>query len=486
MTTFWEADRPLWARVRNSLLVSGSLTLAMAAGVLVAPYGWALVPFSALVILVASVIYHAFLLTRGPSPVMVIYSAVIGAFFGADAQLGWRIVGVTLVASLLTSVFLLVPLVFSPHAPERRALAHARIAVGTYRGLRGNGGGGEAQRLARDAACQAVNNAWLTLHSAWPANRGLRHRELVEDLASIQRGLARAILKAQGDARDLPELSTPAPAWGGRPGWRYLLGHALRAGSVEWFTSWRMAVAAGMAGLISEAVGIGRPYWALMAATIVINQWTDRVAATRKAAHRTVGTLLGVGVVWVVSAAHPSPWSSAAVVVICMVGQYLLLPLNYALALIAITPMALLTVAAAAPGGSVTPLLAERAIDTVIGALSAVAVTWATSWVFPRRLVHSQSYRAAEAVAAVERADEGGTPLSSESRRLRTQLQYELTHHLNILSRAVADDPRLADLASAEHAVADRGYGALARAWTIGASGPDPLKGGVWPIGSRD
>jgi hypothetical protein len=36
---------------------------------------------------------------------------------------------------------------------------------------------------------------------------------------------------------------------------------------------------------------------------------------------------------------------------------------------------------------------------------------------------------------------------------------------LSILDRAAADDPRLADLAPAQHVIADRGYAALGRAW---------------------
>ncbi|SCE06756.1 hypothetical protein GA0115239_118511, partial [Streptomyces sp. BpilaLS-43] len=51
LTTFWETGRPLWARVRNGLLVSAALTASMSAGVLIAPYGWAVVPASMLIIL---------------------------------------------------------------------------------------------------------------------------------------------------------------------------------------------------------------------------------------------------------------------------------------------------------------------------------------------------------------------------------------------------------------------------------------------------
>ncbi|MGW4335439.1 FUSC family protein [Rhodococcus koreensis] len=460
MTPFWETGRPFWARVRNSLLVSCGLTAMMAAGVLVAPLRWAIVPFSVLVILVVGVVYYAFMLTRGPSPVMMVYAAVVGTYFGADSQLGWKMVEVTAFASLLTSALLLLPLAFGPRRPEQQAIAAARRAVAAYKELAVEDD--QDQRLARNSAYQAVSNARLTLESAWPANRSDRFRSMATELMQLDARLANTVVDRAGMDANVRALSADTPLQA-RPSWQFLLSHALRGDSVAWFTTWRMALAAGIAGIVAEACDIGHPYWAIMSATIIINQWTDRVTATRRAAHRTVGTLIGVGVVWAVSAAHPSPWGAAVVVIACMIGQYLLFSMNYALALVFITPMALLAVEATGAGGTVATIIFDRTLDTVIGALAAVAVTWGTSWFFPRRLVRSQSNRAEAAIAAVERVDD---PFSPEGRRARAELQYELIHHLSILDRAVADDPRLDDLAGAEHAVADRGYLALGRAWS--------------------
>ncbi|MEV5652371.1 FUSC family protein [Nocardia sp. NPDC052254] len=450
---FWESGRPLWARLRNSLLVTAAITVSMSAGVLVAPLRWAIVPFSVVAIVVCTVLYYAFLLTRGPSPVMMFYAAVLGTYFGSDPAVGWRMVGVTVFAALLVSVLLLVPLAFAPRAPERRAIASARSAVEEY--LRAGDDGPQA-RVLRNAAYQAMSNAWLTVQSAWPADRGEGYRDMVLELTNIERRLSAAVAGAESV---LPEAHVEPVIV--RPGWRWLLGHALRGSSVEWFTAWRMGLAAGIAGTISQVFGVGHPYWAILTSAIVINQWMDRVAATRRAAHRTVGTLIGVGVVSVVACFHPTVWWAVAIVVVCMVVQYLLFPLNYALALAALTPMVLVSVGAAG-GEELSGLGADRFIDTVIGAFIAVAVAWGGSRFFPRRLVRSQSARAADAVAAVERLDAAHTP---EGRRARAQLQYELTHHLSILDRAIGDDPRLADLAHEEHRLADRGYRALARAW---------------------
>jgi hypothetical protein len=132
-----------------------------------------------------------------------------------------------------------------------------------------------------------------------------------------------------------------------------------------------------------------------------------------------------------------------------------------------VTLMAQLAVQAGGDGGTVAAITFDRFMDTLIGAAAAVAATWATSWYFPRHLVRSQSVRSIAAIAAVEKVNDAGDPFSADGRRARVELEHELIHHVSILDRAVADDPRLADLAPAEHFIADRGYAALGRVWTV-------------------
>jgi len=170
LVPFWETGRPLWARIRNGLLVSGGLTASMAVGVQIAPARWAVVPASVVMILVIGWIYYTFMLTRGPSPVMMIYAAVLGTFFGLNQSVGWSMVAVTAVASLLSSALLLLPLILSPRGPERRAVAEAARAVARFR--KAGSSGEDGVRGARDAAGQAVAAAWLTLQSAWPRRSG--------------------------------------------------------------------------------------------------------------------------------------------------------------------------------------------------------------------------------------------------------------------------------------------------------------------------
>ncbi|MET9328226.1 FUSC family protein [Tsukamurella sp. NPDC003166] len=463
LVTFWETDRPLWPRVRNSLLITALVVASLAFGVAIAPARWAFVPGAVLIVIVFSMLYSTFMLGRGPSPVLPIYAGVVGAYFGVDQQLGWQLVGLTAFAGLLTTVLLLVPFLVAPHGPEERATARARSAVRAYAELPDDAPATVAQ-LSRNAAYAAMNDALVTLRSAWPATRGVRHRALGDELFVAQRELVTAMFRRLGN--DAP-VRTSGPVGSlvlRQPSWRYLAAHALHPDSVQWYTTWRMALAAALGGVASLAVGIGYPYWGILTAVIVLNQWMDRRSALLRAAQRTVGTLLGVGVVFAVSALHPGPWASVAVVLICMTGMYLAFPLNYAWALVCITPMALVLVQAATGAGTVR-ITSDRFLDTLIGAAAALVVMWVSSLGFPRRLARTQSRRSERAVIAVEHANERGRQFEPDGQHARVALMYELTHHVAVIERAVIDDPKLADLRAPEMRLADRGYAALGRAW---------------------
>ncbi|MBM7365720.1 FUSC family protein [Gordonia hydrophobica] len=470
LTTYWENGRPLWARLRHGVIVTAGLVATMSVGVLVAAHRWAIVPASIGIILVSGMIYFVFMLTRGPSPVMLFYAGVVGSFFGAHPSLGWKLVGVTAFASTLATLLMAIPAMFPRRGPEHRAIITADKAVAAYgRTLSDDPA---AARTARDLATDAVNTAGLTLRSAWPADHGDHFHRLHDDLTSITDQWRRTVARHAGTAPD-PSADTREPITDvfRRPPVRYLVRRAFNRHSIEWFTTWRMALAAGIAGIVSELCGIGHPYWAIITGTIIINQWMDRRTSTRRAAHRTVGTLLGVGVVGLVALLDPTPWGGVAVVIACLIGQFLAFQLNYALALVFITPMALIAIETS-DGGAISygQLVSDRFLDTIIGALAALAVTYATSYWFPRRIIRDQSARANAAIARVHSARAQaarvgaahGTPdRTGLAEDALVELQYELTRHMNVLEKAVADDPRLAGLAPAEHRTTDRGYAAL-------------------------
>ncbi|HEY2832151.1 MAG TPA: FUSC family protein [Sporichthyaceae bacterium] len=127
----------------------------------------------------------------------------------------------------------------------------------------------------------------------------------------------------------------------------------------------RCGVAVAVAGTITTSLGIGRPYWSMVAAVVPLGIPGLR-AQLRRGLHRAGGTLLGLALAAVLLELRlPTP-----AVVVCLALLQVLTELvvvaNYLAGLVFITPMALLLVHLSVPG-SIGPLLADRLAETLIG-----------------------------------------------------------------------------------------------------------------------
>ena len=131
------------------------------------------------------------------------------------------------------------------------------------------------------------------------------------------------------------------------------------------------ALAAALAaGLAAAALGLDRPYWAMVSAIIPIVAATTQAQLSR-AGHRFVGTLAGI-----VSAAllFQIPMNQVVlllVLVALMVFTEMFVTRNYAGALLFLTPMTI-GMALSAPGASLSTLLADRLLETAMGVAAAV------------------------------------------------------------------------------------------------------------------
>ena len=143
---------------------------------------------------------------------------------------------------------------------------------------------------------------------------------------------------------------------------------------------WRYALQSGvgvlLAGSVATASGIGRPYWAMVGAVVPLAARALPVQLIR-GLHRVVGTALGLGVAWVVLAAHPSGLAAVILIALFQAGAELLVGRNYALALVCVTPLALIMVHLVAPVPT-GELLADRALETVIGVVIGVVLGYLT------------------------------------------------------------------------------------------------------------
>lgn len=193
-------------------------------------------------------------------------------------------------------------------------------------------------------------------------------------IVSLLVGGAGALLVRNARAASAPSPSPrPPAALRARRGSDLLPGGAERLAHAA-----RYGVAAGIAGTLSTALGIGHPYWAMIAAVVPLVAVRLSHSATR-ATHRIVGTFLGLILAAVLLAAQPSGLVAIALVVALQIAAELFVTRNYGFALLFVTPLALVMIDLAHPTDTAT-LIVDRLVETVLGtvvALAVAAATWA-------------------------------------------------------------------------------------------------------------
>jgi uncharacterized membrane protein YccC len=261
-------------------------------------------------------------------------------------------------------------------ARHRAALAVARAwhALDSVRPVRG------AETLARLAAL--VARAETALRITVPGTAGAAGQ--AEELGSAARQL-----RARGPA---PSVAEPTPAERGevdgllleprlaagdlrlgrvRPTRRAAVRAALRPRSPSFRLGVRVAVAAAVAAAGAELLGLGHPYWAPLTAVAVLQAATT-AATLQRTVQRAVGTGLGIAVGAAILSGAPSPVVLIGVIVVAQLGAELLMPVNYGLAMLAVTPLALALVALAEPEAT-SVLVGDRVLGTVLGSVAGLA-----------------------------------------------------------------------------------------------------------------
>lgn len=152
---------------------------------------------------------------------------------------------------------------------------------------------------------------------------------------------------------------------------------------------WRTIAATAGAGLlaggISLAFGIGRPYWAVVTVVAVMPLAHASFSFSR-AMHRTLGTIGGVIVAGVVLAFGPPAVVIVVFAVMCQFVVELIIGKNYGIALVFITPLAL-TMSSLSQPSAVLPLVTDRVVETVVGVTVAIALVVVRRWWVKRRVV---------------------------------------------------------------------------------------------------
>jgi hypothetical protein len=139
----------------------------------------------------------------------------------------------------------------------------------------------------------------------------------------------------------------------------------------------RYAISVILAGALATSLGIGHPYWAMVSAVVPHASGSFPAGAAR-GIHRIIGTTLGVLLTAGVLLLQPNDLALVLLIAIAAFGTELLVGRNYGIAMIFVTPLALLAVHLATPT-PVEVLLVDRLVESIIGALVGIAVGFATA-----------------------------------------------------------------------------------------------------------
>lgn len=147
--------------------------------------------------------------------------------------------------------------------------------------------------------------------------------------------------------------------------------HGLSRAELGWH-GLRHFVAALLAGVLGRYSHFGHSYWAMVAALAPIAA-PNTPARVQRAIHRIVGTLGGIGITVFLLAFKPPAWGVALLVIAMQFLAEVFVTRNYSLALLFVTPLALLMSQLAHPSDP-WELVTSRAVETVIGALVGLGV----------------------------------------------------------------------------------------------------------------
>ncbi|TFF11381.1 FUSC family protein [Cellulosimicrobium terreum] len=352
LTSLYGRYDPYRRRATLLATVGTLMTGTIAAFTLLAATGTpALVTTAAVALLAAGATAFCLLVRTGPPGATIVVFAAGAGLAGAPtlADIGPRALAAAF-GALLAGLVCTAGVLVRPTAPARLAVRRAADAV---RAAERPGAPRHAAHAARGAVARARDvladdASWWRTRPAVPA--------LAAELDAVEEAL---------DASGAPRGDTG-------PAVRTTLRAQARSRAAG---PWRLpTVRVGVAGLVAGAVaavaGLGHAAWATMGSTAVLQGESTRHAVVR-ALQRGAGTVAGALLAWPLLAAPLGFWGTAAVVVVLQTVTETIVGRHYGLAMLTITPMALLMTSLAHPADP-SALALDRALDTVLGAVVGV------------------------------------------------------------------------------------------------------------------
>ena len=126
---------------------------------------------------------------------------------------------------------------------------------------------------------------------------------------------------------------------------------------------------------LALAVGLERPYWAPVSCLAVMQGATFR-AIWHRNVHRIVGTVIGMGLAWLIFTLQPSLWALAIMVLLLSFSIEVLVTRNYGLAVIFITPLTIVLAEFSSATQDINSVIVLRLVDVVLGSLVGYIGGW--------------------------------------------------------------------------------------------------------------
>ncbi|WP_448851825.1 FUSC family protein [Corynebacterium sp. 335C] len=456
------------AALLTGLAFLGSLTGHVVYGLMDAHGGaqWPLLISAVLSALVGMVVVYGSTALRLPPPGPFFFVMTFGAvtLTGRTGTTPLEVGGRILLGAAWAWLVGMSGVLVDRFGPERAAVAAAEEAVAAYEADPNDG-------VLRNRAAGAMQTAWHALHDA-RAVRGGRilpgpRRELAETALRL-RGRMYAAVAAGVDPDDIadaaqadiarPHTNRPPLA---RPTWWYRILRSAGFRSHAGLTATRVGVSALAAGVLSVAVGLDRPDWAVISAVLVLQRGPDRISGSVRAVHRFLGSLTGVALFALIHVLVDAPLALLVVLACLSFTAELTIVRNYAIAVSATTPLALLMGGALdAPLGDI---VAARILEIIVGVLCALAALWLVlrrGSAEALKLTESRVHRAVDELADARLAGAG----EDEILQRRRDLQFELHGNQLAAEQAARDMPEWTRANWPTHASTQlAGYATLAR-----------------------
>ncbi|MBY6682215.1 FUSC family protein [Rhodococcus sp. BP-316] len=402
-----------------------------------------------------------------PGAFFFVLTCAIATIVPQSGVTAWVNSACVALGALWALVVSMAPALRDASKPERDAVAAAERSVTVFGEART---AGDPAVGARHRAAVAVDRAWAALHDAGiPARRiddplVLRLRRVHLDFARIIGDAPLDPEHASDTVHVTPDHTPSVPM--SRPTIKFRLVRALHVDSHATTTALRVFCASAASGAIAVVAGLGRPDWAVIGAVLVLQQGLDRPRGTVRALHRLVGTAVGVVLFAIVFSLSPSGF---VLVLLLMALQFLIelvIARNYGIAVMFITPLALLIGGASHPGAQAWPLATERLVETCIGVVCALASMWVVARHAHRRCLLWCDGRVLDACRRTADLLRTVTPTHPDAMTARRDVQFELVGAAFAAEHAVSDDREWTSARWESHLRVDAaGYDLLSACW---------------------